>query len=352
MQNLTINSILFALLLFLGTACQKEAVLTPDPIPQVEKMPDVLALEGEETGTEIDPEMLYWEDGVMVFRTVEYYESIVDSYVSPEGYVPEGGEPEWVEQDGVAEEAVIDYVDASDHISYGSLFENGVSEFESAYLDAILNQDRIVQIGAWLFRLDWHQRKVYVISHEIQGAYNTLLNQIGPDVSVFSMDDDVLGFLMGEGDPSLRGCGGVGGIDDDLIIFNAELGLNTYPIELKAKYQKFGIYFRLFASTRHQFSNVATDLKVEGPEAWARVRPCRRNRTHWSSPGYKNLIPSNSPAFGYTQKWVFYSGSRSLNGYHFFVSVRAELIVPPGNGRPFLATDHSQTIGRAVNYNP
>ncbi len=352
MNKSTITLILIPLLLLFGTACQKEVALTPDTIQPVEKLPDVLALEGEgeESGIEIDPEMLYASDGVLVFRTVEYYESIVDDFTPEEDYVPEEGEPEWVQDDGSAEEAVIDYVAASDHISYGSLFDNGVSEFGDPYIDAILNQDRIVQIGAWLFRLDWNQRKVFVISYELQGAYNALLNGIGPDVMIFSMEDDVLAILRGEEDPSLRGCGGVGGIDDDFLNFQPEIGGIVRSVNLYAFYRKYGIYFKLGARLDNTDLGISASIIVEDPEAWCRIKPCRKNKTKSASPGNKTGNPIVYAGIQVNPKWTLYSGSRGLNGYNFFVSALVAGVVPPGT----LLTHgfQSRPIGRAVNYNP
>ena len=359
MKKVMLNLLWLPVCLLVVTSCQKESEPSPGALPDSElESPPILALEGEGTGSgdggsngEIDPSQLLVSDGVLVFRTVEYYEAIVDAAVHPEDYVPEAGEPAPIEQDGWEDQAIVDFVDASDHISYGSIY-GAESEFDDPFIDAILNQDRIVQIGNWLIKLDMTRGKVFVISSELPNAYQDLLDENPASVQVFSMEEDVLAILRGEDDAASRGCGGVGGISDDETTFKPHLGAIQYTFKVQAKYRKYGIYFKLFAQVKHEHRgvNLVMYLSVENTEAWARIRPCRKRRTIWASAGFKNLVPIFDPDYGITHRWSFYSGSRGLNGYNFFVKARVNLILPGGIpiGRP----EDSRTIGRRVNYNP
>ena len=300
---------------------------------------------------DLDPTQLFVSAGVLVFRTVEYYEAIVDAAVPTEDDPPEAGAPAPVERDGWEEQSIRAFIDASDHISYGSI--HGVeSEFDDPFIDAILNRDRAVQIGDWLIKLDLTRGKVFTIAAELPNAYQDLLSENSTTVRVFSMEEDVLAILRGESGTAQPGGGGVGGIDEDDLTFRAYLGGNVYAFRVEAKYHRYGIYFKIFARMSHRYRNakLRIDLSVENSQAWARSRPGRKSKTIWTGAGFKNLVLSYDPSNGTTQKWVFYSGSRGLDGYHFFVKARVNRMLPSGIpiGRP----QDSRIIGRSVNYKP
>ena len=68
----------------------------------------------------------------------------------------------------------------------------------SPMLSGLVNDDNIVQIGDYLFKLDYDSAKVYVIhSLNQRTSYQKLLdkNAIGTDVFLFTTDDDILDIL-------------------------------------------------------------------------------------------------------------------------------------------------------------
>ena len=190
---------------------------------------------------------------------MEYYEAIVDAAVHPADYVPDAGAPAPIEQDGWEDQAIVDFVDASDHISYGSI--HGVeSEFDDPFIDAILNRDRAVQIGDWLIKLDLTRGKVFTIAAELPNAYQDLLGENSTTVRVFSMEEDVLAILRGESGTAQPGGGGVGGIDEDDLTFRAYLGGNVYAFRVEAMYHRYGIYFKIFARMRVELETTKAAL--------------------------------------------------------------------------------------------
>ncbi len=346
-------------------SCQKEAI---NPVPNASFEADLPPLKSEETLTEetfllelsemeeesvaqellrqqimseISTDQLSIQEGMLAFESLEYYQSIVD-YGEDMSENPDG-DPVEVVMDGIAEEVIINYTKTNNFPSYGML--NGEdSEFDQPFMDAILNADRIVQIGSWLIKVNPTDEKVWTVPVSNPTAYQDLLAESGDGVASHDIGDDVLYQLSNDGLAEDRGCGGISSGDFKHVgapFVSGETTLSTFVV-----YRRFGIYFDLH--TGAEFFNVrpATNgmihltLQIKAPEAWRKRRPCRSRHVGTS--------PSGNKKFGFSSphSWKFYSGSRGLNGYHVFARARGVILNHPDHGFIFGFTNW---VGRNVN---
>ena len=279
--------------------------------------------------SEINTDGLSVQNGVLVFESIEYYQSIVDHGDDMTEESPDG-DPLAIIEDGIAEQVIEAYVRTIGFDSYGSIVGEN-SEFDDSFIDAILNEDRIVQIGSWLIKIDRNDEKVWTVPATNADAYQGLLQESGEGVESHSTGDDVLYQLTNDGLARDRGCGGISsGLypQENKVFIPLQTTLNTF-----VTYRRFGIYFDLHAGAgyRNYFpptnNNIHLTLQIKGPEAWRKRRPCRSRHIGRSASGDKRM------GFGNTDySWKFYSGSRGLNGFHLFARARAVILNHPSLG--------------------
>ncbi|MEO0776443.1 MAG: hypothetical protein AAF146_07755, partial [Bacteroidota bacterium] len=232
MKKLSFGWLLLSAFGCLLWSCQKETI---NPVPNTSLEADLPPLKSEEILTEegallmlaemeaerdaqellrqqimseIRTDQLSIQNGVLAFESLEYYQSIVD-YGEDMSDNPDG-DPVEVVLDGVAEEVIINYTEQQNFPSYGTI-KGADSEFDDAFMDAILNADRIVQIGSWLIKINPTEEKVWTVPVSNPNAYEELLAESGVGVVSHSTGDDVLYQLSSDGLAQDRGCGGVGG---------------------------------------------------------------------------------------------------------------------------------------------
>ncbi len=365
MKKLTFGWLLLSAFGCFLVSCQKEAI---DPVSNTSIEAELPPLKTEETLTEesfllelsvleeesaaqellrqqimseISTDQLSINEGVLAFESLEYYQSIVD-YGEDMSENPDG-DPVEVVMDGVAEEVVIDYTRQHEFPSYGTI-KGEDSEFNQEFLDAILNADRIVQIGDWLIKINPSDEKVWTVPTSNPNAYEDLLAESGDGVISHDIGDDVLYQLSNDGLAEDRGCGGIGGHPS---LRRGDLIPQEIALEATVEFRRFGIYFDL--KTWVEFENFTSSalnsdihltLQIKAPEAWRKRRPCRSRDVGTSPSGNKDF------AFGKAVDWTFYSGSRSLNGYFLFARARGVMLNHPNHGFVFGFTSWA---GRDVN---
>ena len=122
------------------------------------------------------------------------------------------------------------------------------------FLPTILNEDKIVQIGKWIIKVDIQNEKVFVLSEENEKFYNDLKENINnKNIYVFSTEDDVLDLLeegvkgtIKDGQLKRWGCSAVGRR-------NKWKRYNYFApeTEIQVRYHRAGIYYSLFAAAQY-----------------------------------------------------------------------------------------------------
>lgn len=251
------------------------------------------------------------QNGVLCFNSIEYYESIVSD-----------------ESENYAVDELTDYLNTTSFISYGKTYGEN-SEYCEPFMDAIMNEDKVVKIGEWFIYIDIPTEKVLAISEKEENAYSSLLEFSNRNIKEFNIGDDVLDHLTNGTNPEERSCGGIGGgtypaysnINNAQII--GAVGGTDIRLNCGVKMFRAGIYFRL-SSLYELWPNVSgingvfnINVEVGGPEGWRQKRPC--NSGSIGTIG-QNTITLNS--WSRTGQATFYSGTRNLNGFYFFVRSR------------------------------
>ncbi len=237
------------------------------------------------------------EGGVLTFKSIDYYESIVSD-----------------ESEAFGVDELTNYLNSTTFKSYGKKFAE-TSTFDEPFMDAIMNEDQVVKIGEWFIYIDIPSEKVLAISDMEVNAYNTLITKTGRNLKEFNIGDDVLDHLENNTSPQERSCGGIGGgtyVSNTLVI-------GSWFTEAYVDFFRAGIYFNLKAGAAPSSPGVATmTIEVQGPEAWCERRPCGDDKISTSPAGAKN---SGSGMF----VWPFYTNVRNLNGYYLFARLKVNL---------------------------
>jgi hypothetical protein len=237
----------------------------------------------------------------------------------------------------------MNYRKYSDYLSTLSEEELETIEFDD-YFSFILNEDCIVQIGNYLYKVNTSTEKVYVMHEEFIEDYDYLVaeNLENGHIQEYSTDDDVIYNVEGWDTPD-KSCGGIGGgtylaygtkISDGLVIGY----IGQYPVFLNPWVNMFraGVYFRLSANFRlespHPYlkeKGINIQVQVKGPQGgWCKRRPCCGSCEYTLS---AEQIIINADENTISSSYTFYSGSRNLNGYYFFIRARNATAQPPYN---------------------
>jgi uncharacterized protein YxeA len=210
------------------TSCEKNEIQQNENTQATN--PDRTQNEQIDESTIIDRHLfpeLYVENGVLTFASIEYYESLVD----------EESQQQCIDQ-------LTNYLNESAFNSYG---KNHItdSEFQDRFMDAIMNEDKVVKIGKWLIYIDPTNEIVKAISDEVSNAYTILLgNTQNEDIIEMTTTDDVLDELSegsGQDRNGLCGESGVASRDEQEYFGSPNEGTNRAILE----HRKYGIYFKI-----------------------------------------------------------------------------------------------------------
>lgn len=270
----------------------------------------------------------YAENGILVFNSVEDYETSVSDLIEED------------EENFVNSILGLDYTSYTEELAnQGS---NATDLIEDNVLSAILNKERLVQIANYVYRINLQSEKVFVLPVTEMADLADLVNEDkgNKNIRQFSTGDDVI-YLAESGDPGEK-CGGISGGSYPCYA-NAYQGQivatlgngNVWRLNPGVKFFRAGVYFRL--SSLYEIWAYANSSSTSGgtkinnlnglftvemfckwSEGWYKRRPCNSGSIGTQSPGFYYSSTS-----GQYQK-TFYSGTRNLNGYYFFVQGRVK----------------------------
>ena len=255
----------------------------------------------------------------LVFATIADYQRVVD-------------EP--------TEATIQSFLYCINQLSFTSLQEQYPTQSDTAstkiyddYFRAILNPDRVVQIGTYIFRINATQEKVFMLPSAYTGQYASLLAEdiSNTNIKLYSTAEDVLDIIQNP-DVTLR-CkeSGIGsyGPATTFWIDNEK----TLKVDGTVRFRRYGVYFHLFAEVKGT-SGVKVSIDLE--PVYYHVR-C------------KNTVgPYKVNAYGGTtnyHKYSSYQGSKSLNKVYFRGKFTGKVTV---NGTIY--TKYSDWIQIRVNY--
>ncbi len=206
-------------------------------------------------------------------------------------------------------------------------------------LGKLLSRDGTIQIGEHIFKIDIGKEKVYVIDVKDKAElYFDLVNgnTKNSKITEYSTDDDVLALLNGEA--SMK-CSGIGGgtyyaytYAYTSHIVNSFIDGSVWRIDPAVGYFKSGIYFKLSSSyqvIKYANANATTgkrlnklppghkiEMFVRHPKGWYKSKPCGNPSIGGLNGGfyYASTLTYNEA--------TFYSGTRNLNGFYFYVQGR------------------------------
>jgi hypothetical protein len=268
----------------------------------------------------------------------------------------------------ISNEKQENFISFTEKLSYTSLakkneLSKSLSDDEGDdLLNSLLNEDGIVQIGSFLYKIDLKNEIVGVLSTSNMADYSDLasLNKANKNIRRFTTGDDVIELAESGAESTAKSCGGIDGgtypcysnINQGQIVATLANG-NVWRLNPGVKFFRAGIYFRLsslyeiwaFSTAQAQAGGIkvnnlnglfTVEIFCKGPEGWCQKRPC----------GSGDIETVNS-GFYYSKtlseyQQTFYSGSRNLNGYHFFVQGRAKF----PNGTATIASPYG---GRNIN---
>lgn len=304
--------------MFIGCSKERQNMVEQTPIDQIDE------------STIIDNNkypFISVKNGVLCFQT-KYYESIFSE-----------------ESEDNSIEELAKYLNSTSFKSYGKKYKEK-SEYNEPFMDAIMNEDKIIKIGEWFIHIDIPNEIVLAISDKEENAYSSLLVRSNPNIKKFSVGDDVLDHLLNGSEPITEGCGGIGGgtygcysyVSQGKIIKEWSGG-SVWRLWPYIKFFRAGIYFKLSSNylVRQYESKNATgagkslvgidvnyyaDLTIEmfirHPHAWWKKKPCKSTSIGTKSGGFHY---SGTSATGSRS---VYTGTRNLNGYYFYVQGRAK----------------------------
>ncbi|UZS00049.1 hypothetical protein [Chondrinema litorale] len=209
-------------------------------------------------------------------------------------------------------------------LSNGRIAEETL-DLEGTIIADLLNEDGIIEIGEYLFKINMSQEQVLALHRDnLEDSYNALLegDTNNDDILLFSTNDDVLE-MISNGETSsgsnartaLFGCG-ENGADKDIDEDNEYYGSDRRMV-CRVEYQKYGIYFSLIAKVKSQkkvagiWVGAGYEGENQGLDFYVKYKPkCRsevvKQGTVYEDSGDNNEL-SKRP----------YESTRKLHKYHY-----------------------------------
>lgn len=300
-------------LLFLFQSCEKE-VIEATPTSQAVAAPSLSKISVE--------------NNVLVFETIESYLAFVDH------------------EDYTMTDKVIEHAKTLPFEAYGQQQKKAM-DFESDFIEAILNKDRIVKIGKWFIKINPTTEKVYALSDEFQSQYATLVadKPVHKNIHPFSTDEDVIALLQDEANINAKGlfCGESGAANHpfDETRYMGYVPAGSFPAEryvfpCKITYLKLGIYYTLKAYMKVELESTspygapeagATITSTTFPDRSIRIFSQRRYKIRCGTEHgwYSKVTPVTDNKVTYKS----YQGSKRLHKYQMRIGFEAAY---PGSG--------------------
>lgn len=235
------------------------------------------------------------------------------------------------------------FLDQIKNLNYKSYQErilslNETSLFGDDLLESILNDDMIVQIGDYLYRVDASENKVYVLPAAKASSYADLVNEskTNDNVRKFSFDDEVI-TLAESGEAGETKCSdpsaGSASNPSPSVTFDAA---TSKTMNITNEYKKYGVLFVLRSDLIHtkafapnyrfyfQLDNVSWAQRCGGETQNGFSHP-------WRSADSKANVNSTTQRETYRH----YARRQRLKSYTYKVRGRNENFTIPSSPNPY-----------------
>ena len=197
---------------------------------------------------------------------------------------------------------------------------------DDEFLASLLNQDNIMQIGDYLYRVNKSKESVYVLAAEHFNQYTDLVNENlnNENVREYSTNEDVVELVEAGLDSEEKlFCGDRKAKSKTEVSESQDTGNNT-SMYLFVKYKRFGVYFSLMAEGYRttNSSQFGYWYQIDNSSWSKRCGSSVSNYSHpWRTGNGYNVF--GSPVL-YSDVFRFYSGSKQLKNYRYRVRLRCE----------------------------
>jgi len=267
-----------------------------------------------------DSELNIASDGrMLIFKTTEDYEKVVNN---PSDEIRTGF---------LKEVKTFKHLTYADKISESKSIESD-DLIGDEYLAQILNDDWIVQIGDYLYRVNKPTESVYVLPASNLSEYQDLVNEnkSNKNIRKFSTEQDVIE-LAESGDAGQKALfcneSGIGGKES--ISNVTPIGNTGFDFWCYNDFNKYGIYYSLAVWVKSSAPNGSYRFYIQVENLWYHVR-CGNTVGAYSFPWF-----NESPATKNVHKYQSYSGSKNLNGVHVKSRGRCEIPNAPQGGNTY-----------------
>jgi hypothetical protein len=258
---------------------------------------------------------------MLVFPSVEDYEKVIGN---PSKHFQEG------------------FLSKIQTIKHATFAEKKAKQRDSSlirdrHLSQILNQDGIVQIGDYLYRVNKPTESVYVLPALNLDEYQDLVyeNKANKNIRKFSTGDPVIE-LAESGAAGKRGLfcreDGCGGKESITPLVDIPFQNSGYQFWGYNDYNRFGIYFSLAAWARASFPRTNSHpyrIYIQVENKWYKPR-CESSVGPESFPWHQD-----GPSRDNRQKYQSYSSTKPLNGLHLKMRTRLEIDNHQQGGNPY-----------------
>ncbi len=262
-------------------------------------------------------------EGILTFSSEEAYENFISGFVS--------------EIDGVTDEVLEESMAYVEGLDYTSLYaykhtQNATvqAEIDSVYgsevIQHLLNNDYLLIIGDYIYRVNMYTSQVYVMELTNIANINSLINEddASAPIQVYSTEDDVLEEVHNAADYAMSpakmqkarcnedGRGGTGLRGKDTSATNG-----GYNVTTTIKYLKFGLYFEVSARVQAYYGYPLNPVPIN-PDLYVSLSLQRKCKTLINY-GYKTYCGTANN--GNTKK-ILYSCTIPLSKINFSASGR------------------------------
>lgn len=203
------------------------------------------------------------------------------------------------------------------------------------YLRSLLNQDNIMQIGDYLYRINKTDESVYVLPAENINQYSDLVSENikNLNIKVYSTDDDVIELVESGLTGSEKGI-----FCKDRKAYKVSSTSNQVTVLanpkvdmiIEAMYNKYGVYFTLKAVGEHilNINELKYYFQIDN-SSWS--QRCGSSVNNYSHP-WRTKTSGTMGGGLYKEKFKFYQGMKQLKSYRFKIRFRCEnWYQPSGN---------------------
>lgn len=301
-------------------------------------------IENQVTTTKIT-EDLKCSESLLEFNSIESYENFITNYKQAQKEIV---------FEKLKHIEFTNYLSNKQNFNYLKNKQETISDIYEMddELGQMLNEDGLIRIGDYLFKINLFNDEVRVISFKDGDDYQTarsVINNNSKDVLIFSTSDDVLYMLNDTQNNTGTRCGGIGGgvypsyehPYQGLCIYSSYSTPVVWYLIPYVKFFRAGIFFKLSSNFEiWQYPNISdtihgqvvpsainisnyvdyVEMFIRYPLGWWRKRPCDTNSVGTISYGHHYY-----ETFSSRGSRAVYQGTRNLNGYYFYVQGRAKL---------------------------